>query len=463
MKRFLLLSLLCVNFSAQAQNPTVNGGGVERPLGVWKGELKASMIQPLRLAIEIRENLGVGHSATLVSLDQGAEPIDANSIGFIGDSVFLRFLDIGVSYRAKIKEGLLDGKFKQNNRTLPLRMTRGEKSDMTLHRPQTPQPPFPYESTEVSFTNPQQGNTLSGTLTTPQGKKKCPAVVLVSGSGPQNRDEELAGHKPFLVIADYLTREGIAVLRYDDRGVGQSEDVSPEGTTHDLAWDAQGAIDFLRENKRFSSVGVIGHSEGGTIACILAGDPSYRSPDFVVSLAGTAVSGAEILLSQQRKAMELMELSDEYITNIQSVNKAIYPMIVESQVWDEDLEARIRVELNKTPQGRSQADLLVETLSSPWMYNFIKFDPSGVISGVKCPVMALFGTLDFQVLEPLNATAFEKALSKSDTRRFEVHSFVGLNHLFQKATTGAFSEYSRIEQTIAPKVLEIIAQWCNQQ
>ncbi len=459
MKRFLLLSLLCVNFSAQAQNPTANSGGEKKPLGVWKGELKASMIQPLRLTIEIRENSGAGHSATLISLDQGAEPIDANYVALMGDSLFLKFLDIGVSYDAAISDTMLVGKFKQNNRTLPLRMTRGEKSDMTLHRPQTPRPPFPYESAEVGFVNPQQGNTLKGTLTTPQGKKKCPAVVLISGSGPQNRDEELAGHKPFLVIADYLTREGIAVLRYDDRGVGQSEEVATEGTTHDLAWDAQGAIDFLRENKRFSSVGVIGHSEGGTIAFILAGDPSYRSPDFVLSLAGTAVSGAEILLSQQRRAMELMGLSDEYIDYVQSPNKAIYPMIVSSKSWNKHLEDTIREELAKTPQGAAQADKLIEIVSAPWMYNFIKFDPSEVISGIKCPVMALFGTLDFQVLESLNAIALEKALSKSDAPRFEVHSLVGLNHLFQQARTGALSEYSRIEQTIDPKVLEVIASW----
>jgi pimeloyl-ACP methyl ester carboxylesterase len=293
-----------------------------------------------------------------------------------------------------------------------------------VKRPQTPQPPFPYETEEVTFRNERDSATLAGTLTWPVGydaksKQKPMVVIFVSGSGQQNRDEELFEHKPFLVLADYLARQGIATLRYDDRATGQSVggDVK-NATSEDFARDALAGIDYLRNRKAFSKVGILGHSEGGLIAFMLGGK---KKVDFIVSLAGPSVKGDTLLATQGNRIM---------ILSGQLPNMSV----------------------------KKYRETVAE-MNNPWINWFIDYDPSDDIRQTRCPVFALNGDRDCQVISTLCLPAFQRLLPTSKKNR--IKQYPGLNHLFQHSATGVPTEYGEIEETIAPEVLSDIAEWIN--
>ena len=408
----ILLTLVALTGSAQVQPTTAL-------LGSWSGKLK---IGSMSLTIVLHLEQADGYvKASLDSPDQGAKGISVFKEYLSDDSVAVKVESLDVTYRAKLKDGKLDGKFTQRGFTFPLVMTKGVPE---VKRPQMPQPPFPYETEEVTFKNEIDGATLAGTLTwpvdyIPKSKKKPMVVLFVSGSGQQNRDEELFEHKPFLVIADYLARHGIATLRYDDRATGQSVggDVK-NATSEDFARDAAAGIQFLRSKRAFSKVGILGHSEGGLIAFMLG---AQKKTDFIVSLAGPGVQGDTLLTTQGNR---IMLLSGQLPT--------------------------------MTVKKYRQQEAVQQT---PWIRWFIDYNPSDNIRKTLCPVFALNGDRDCQVISSQNLTAIERLLPKSTQNQIKEYS--GLNHLFQHCTTGLPAEYGEIEETISPEVLKDIAKWIN--
>ena len=407
-KTLLLLCLLCPFFGVSAQH-TMDG--------VWTGKLNVGP-QILTLVLHVAHEASGNAVCSLDSPDQGAMNIPVKSDYCSADSIRVSLEQLGLSYQGRLKGDEIVGTFTQGA-TFPLTLKRGEE---TLKRPQNPVEPFPYKTEEVTFTNATDKATLAGTLSYPTDYKKgkTPVVLMVTGSGQENRDEEVFGHKPFLVIADYLARHGVASLRYDDRGFGKSTggDVK-HATTDDSARDAASGIEFLRTLKCFSKVGVLGHSEGGSIAFMLG---AKGKVDFVISMAGIGVRGDTALTAQ---ANRLLELSGQ-------------PMRLST------LQYRVNAYIKK----------------SPWLNFFMDYDPSGDITKTLCPVMAINGERDVQVISSLNLIGIKGHLTENP-KNF-VKEYPALNHLFQHCTTGNVSEYRMIEETISPEVLEDIVRFIKQ-
>ena len=384
--------------------------------GVWQGKLKVGAMS-LTLVLHLDQTDG-NVKASLDSPDQGAKGIPASLDYLSDDSVAVNVKSLGATYRARLANDKLNGTFRQNGMSFPLELSKGI---VEVKRPQMPQPPFPYETEEVMFRNEVDGATLSGTLTWPMGynkntKQKPLVAIFVSGSGQQNRDEELFNHKPFFVIADYLARHGIATLRYDDRGVGKSVGGDlKDATSEDFARDAAAGIEFLRSKKAFSKVGLIGHSEGGLIGFLLG---AQKKSDFIVSLAGPGVKGDTLLAVQSNR---ILSISGQPAT-----------MTV----------ATIREQLVNQPK---------------WYHWFLDYDPSANIAATRCPVFALNGDNDCQVVSSQNLTAIQRLLPK--IKKNLTKAYPGLNHLFQHCTTGIPTEYGEIEETISPEVLQDMATW----
>ena len=413
MKKSIITTLLAlVALTGQAQvSPTT------ALLGSWSGKLKVGAAS-LTIVLHLEQADGFV-KVSLDSPDQGAKGISGFKEYLSDDSVAIKIESLGVTYRARLKEGKLDGTFSQRGFSFPLMMTKGVPE---VKRPQTPKPPYPYETEEVTFTNEKDSATLAGTLTYPMGydKKQKPMIVLfVSGSGQQNRDEELMEHKPFLVIADYLARQGIATLRYDDRATGKSVggDVK-NATSEDFMHDAKAGIEFLRNKKAFSKVGILGHSEGGTIAFMLG---AQKKVDFIVSLAGPTVKGDTLLAAQSNR---ILGLSGQPATmTVEKYRQTVAPM------------------------------------KNHWINWFNDYDPSDNILKTRCPVFALNGDRDCQVISTLCLPALKQLLPPS--KKHLIKEYPSLNHLFQHCTTGLPEEYSQIEETISPEVLQDIVKWIN--
>ncbi len=315
----------------------------------------------------------------------------------------------------------------------------------TTERPQTPKAPFPYSVEEVAFENTADGVHLEGTLSIPPGPGPHPAALLISGSGPQDRDETIMGHKPFLVLADHLSRAGIAVLRVDDRGVGGSTGSVAQSTGADFARDAAAGLAMLRSDPRLDAnrIGVIGHSEGGVIGPrVAAADPKLA---FVVMMAGTGVPGDQVVREQ---AVELVRASGASEAQIDAVR------VQQDATIDAILAAKTVEEARAGVPAQAAASI------SRWFMDFIAYDPAPALKAVRCPVLVLQGDLDLQVLPEQNLPAIRAALEGND--RVRVVRFPGLNHLFQTAKTGLPAEYAVIEQTLAPEVLDTMADWLHE-
>ena len=317
-----------------------------------------------------------------------------------------------------------------------------------LNRPQTPVGPFPYTEEEVTFTNGEAQ--LAGTLVLPEGfTRKTPVLIMVTGSGQEDRNEEIFEHKPFAVIADALARAGVATLRYDDRGVGGSTGDVLEATTIDFKDDALAGIKLLRE--RFDKVGVIGHSEGGTIALMLAAE---GQADFIISLAGMAVSGIETIVRQSRVALESAGYPEETLDIFcKAVQEACEVRVHGGRMPFPD-------ELNLPDELKQSYQQVITQIQIPWMRKFLTLDMRPLLGGIQCPVLALNGTKDIQVEYESNLGALRSGLPANPKNRIE--AIEGVNHLFQHCTTGAIAEYRNIEETIAPEVLELMIQWLAQ-
>lgn len=420
--------------------------------GAWSGTLNLGQMK-MRVVFHFTRE-GDGYRFSMDSPDQGAKGIPGEIAYLAEDSVSVKVGMAKISYAGKVEADSIKGVFEQHGHRFPLNFKRG---DVEISRPQTPQPPFDYRTEEVSIAN--DDIKIAGTITYPvgyDGKEKVPAMLLINGSGQQNRDEELFGHKPFAVIADYLARNGIATLRCDDRGVGGTSGNANAITIQSNAADALAEVKYLRESGKFSSVGVIGHSEGGTIAFMLA---QQGAVDCIVSMAGSMVDGVSQLINQNHVLLTLngIEGVDEYCAALEPVLKYIS---THSPCIDAERQLEEILDENDLTLKRQLKPALVEILSrdmGTWLRSFLLYNPAEVISSTKCPVMAINGETDTQVDYILNLESLRLALPGN--RKDLIKNYPGLNHLFQPCKTGLTTEYGSIETTISPEVLADIVSW----
>ncbi|MCB4807709.1 alpha/beta fold hydrolase [Tamlana sp. 62-3] len=339
-------------------------------------------------------------------------------------------------------------------------------------RPQDPKPPFNYTSEALYFINTEADSIkLAGTLTLPKNTKKAPVAILISGSGPQNRNEEVTqfNHRPFWVLADFLSKHGVAVLRYDDRGIAESEGDFSTATTFDFATDVEATIKYLKTRTDIDTtkIGLIGHSEGGLIAPIVAS--KNKTLAFCVLLAGPGVNGAEILKSQSRKIAELSGTPEMFINENEKLSSLIYS-IIQNENDNDIIKTKITDTLNDykfknpmSPIANAITPVMIEqqfkVLNSPWLLTFIRTEPKDYLEKTTCPVLALNGSKDVQVLPKLNLESIGNALKLTDNKNVTLLELADLNHLFQTCETGMINEYSSIDETFSPEALNIIKDW----
>lgn len=442
--------------------------------GIWEGNLIISSAVELPIVFRFEKNEEGGYECKMDSPSQGAKDIPTESVTLINDSVIVDVKVVNGSFEGVInwETSEITGKWNQGGQSFDLIVNKVEKAT-TVNRPQEPKEPFPYNSEDVFFENKSDKIFLAGTLTFPKEVKKFPAAVLISGSGPQNRDEELLGHKPFLVLSDHLTRNGYAVLRFDDRGVGESEGDFKSATTEDFAKDVLAAVEYLKTRNEIdhSRIGLIGHSEGGIIAPMAAIQNDKIA--FIVLLAGTGLPGEEILYLQSRLIEEASGTPEEDIKRSLEFSSVIYDAIkksgdfvvaekrIKEYFWREYMEMS---DEDKQKIGDPEAFLNIQlrVTLTPWFKFFLTYDPAPALEKVKCPVLAIIGEKDLQVPPKENLPAIEEALKRGGNQNYTVKELPGLNHLFQTAETGSPIEYAKIEETMAPLALDTITNWLKE-
>lgn len=427
--------------------------------GTWQGALETPGLR-LRLQLHVSHDDKKQLVAALDSLDQGANGLPAGKITQKESALHFEIPAVGGSYDGTISaaKDSLTGMWTQSDVPQKLNFVRQDQP-LEISRPQNPVKPYPYLEEEVTFANAKANVTLTGTLTTPRGPGPFPTVLLLAGSGPHDRDETLAGHHPFLVLADALTRGGVAVLRYDKRGIAASGGDYATATTEDFAADADAAIAFLKTRRELNmkKFGVIGHSEGGLIAAMLAA----RSPQisWIVLLAAPGLNGEETLLLQSKLIAQASGLSDEQINGSLAFDRHAYAL-----VRHEHDTATLEKKLNDLVRSSGMSDSLpppalqsqIRLISSPWFRFFLDYDPAPTLQKLGCPVLALDGDKDLQVPSHENLPLIQAALEASGNKDFEVMEMPGLNHLFQHSDSGSPSEYGVIQETIAPEALSKI-------
>ncbi len=444
-KLYVLGSLLFISLVSYAQSPQ----------GDWNGAVN---FQGKEIAFAFHIT-GINNSlqTTMDIPSQGLMEGKAATTDFQNDSIIVSFPNFGIIYKALLANDTFTGQLIQNNFPIKLDLTRGK---LLLERPQEPKPPFNYTSHPVSFIS--DGNKIVGTLTIPENSNNPPVAILISGSGPQNRDGDMFGHSLYYVIADHLSRNGIAVLRYDERGVGESTGDFAAAGIKEFSQDAFAAFSYLKDRQDFkeSKIGYIGHSIGGIIAPQLSA--RYKDIDFTVMLAGPGVDGDQLMLSQKAAMERLMGIPEAQIAQGQEIMSLAYGIIKNSKEDNNSLKERVTAALIErlgplTPTA--QVEAITNQITTPEIISLLQSRPASYLKDINNPLLALNGTLDFQVPYQENLDAIRNQLQNTTNKRVEIRALDGLNHLFQESTTGALSEYSEIEQTIAPSVLEIITQW----
>ncbi len=404
---------------------------------------------------------GEVYSGTIDIPSQGAAGLALSNIEVSGASV--AFVIAGVpgnpTFKGTVEGDAMNGAFTQSGMSIPFELRRGEAVKKT--RPQDPKPPLPYREEEVRVQS--GGFMLAGTLTLPPGEGPFPAAVLITGSGPQNRDEELMDHRPFRVLADHLTRAGIAVLRCDDRGVGASEGKFAGATTRDFADDAEAQVRYLKGRKEIREIGLIGHSEGGLVAPIVAA----RNSDvkFVVMLAGPGINGRDTLISQNRIILEAHGAGKEQVEAVVAAAAALFDAVLADKP-KEQIRALAKKLIEAQTAGTAQADAVeqmagaaAEEIGGAWYREFLGLQPREALEKVRVPVLALNGELDTQVTAENNLREIGAALKTAGNTDVTTRAMPGLNHLFQRATTGLVDEYIAIEETMNPAALDAVRDW----
>lgn len=469
-RRILLVGLVlgAVGLTVLAPAPAWAGEPVStdtsRFVGNWVGTLTVGGTD-MRVVFRLRTDAEDELTGTMDSPDQGATDIPIGRVIVDADTLRLDVPSIAGAYAGVATEDsqALDGVWIQGGQRLPLRLERTETAPR-VERPQEPTMPYPYESETVTFRNDEAGVALEGTLTHPETDTPVPGVVLVAGSGPSDRNASIMGHRPFLVLADALTRRGFAVLRFDERGVGQSEGTQEGATSADLAQDVKAAVDALARQEEVASgrIGIVGHSEGGIIAPMVATRSGEVS--FLVLLAAPGLPGDAILADQLNR--RIREQGGN--RRIRALQRGTQDRIFEVLKQDAD-SATIASELRKIMiqsrgiEGEETIDREIERLMDPWLRFYISHDPRPTLREVDVPVLALAGAKDQQVAPDTNQAAIAEALDAANNPNVTVRTLDGLNHLFQTAETGSPSEYGRIEETFDPEAIDVMADWIDEQ
>ena len=463
MVKYLCICMIaaCMVCTAAAQSVT----------GRWVGKLQVPGGQ-LTLVLRIQESESGKLSAFLDSPDQGAYDIPCDSVVYSAPHLKVIMGAIGGQYEATLEDNSLRGQFTQGGASSPLVLTPSAEEDRSTLHPQEPKKPYPYLAEEVRFVNPTDGDTLAGTLTMPTTPGPHRAVVMITGSGPQSRDEPVMNHRPFLVWADALTRLGIAVLRYDDRGVGASTGNFNEARTADLARDVEAAVDYLRSRKEIDNqrIGLIGHSEGGMIAPIVAVSRP-KDVSFIVLLAAPGLRGDSILVMQNEIISRRSHTPDSIREATAQLNRSLFALLVPPTTDEEALRQSLAEVLRGAffdgplapPMPHEQVELAInqemEMLTAPWMRDFLRYDPAPMLSRVQCPVLAVQGSEDVQVPAAANLPIVEKALTLHGNKEVTVKEFPGLNHMLQHCQTCLPDEYGEILETVSPEVLQFVGEW----
>jgi pimeloyl-ACP methyl ester carboxylesterase len=437
--------------------------------GHWNGLLKVQGTQ-LKLVFNITKT-EKGLVATMDSPDQGANDIPVTTVSFEDSALKMTIANASIEYEGTLgKDRLITGNFKQGGQSFPLNLSEREIRAEKPLRPQEPLQPFSYYSEEVIFENKQAGITLAGTLTLPKKAGNFPVVILISGSGPHNRNEEILGHKPFLVLSDYLTKNGIAVLRFDDRGVAASKGDFGPATSLDFASDVEAGVKYLQTRKEINKkkIGLMGHSEGGIIAPLVAS--TCKDVSYIALLAGPGLPGDELIVLQLQLLGKASGKSETEHSKEADFRKGAFAIIKAASNQEQlkmDLTAYIIKSLNENPnsqkpEGMSDEELgkiIYGQIASPWMQYFLRYNPAAVLEKVKCPVLAINGDKDSQVPSKQNLTAIKDALRKGGNKNATIKELPGMNHLFQECKTGLSDEYGIIEQTFSPIALTEILTW----
>lgn len=465
-----VLSLSLIG-AARAADPVPPAEGRGKgPAGVWLGTLSVDVVK-LRLGLELADVSGK-LQGTMTSIDQAAARIPIDEATFADGSLKLQMKAIKATYVGKLNadSSAMEGEWAQGARKFPLKFERVEKLPTTA-RPQEPKKPYPYNEEEVTFENKAANIKLAGTLTWPKEAGAHPAVVLISGSGPQDRDEALMGHRPFLVLADHLTRNGIAVLRYDDRGVAKSQGDYSAAATPDFAADALAAVAYLKTRKEIDPkrIGLIGHSEGG----VTGPAAIAQAPDdiaFLVMVAGVGVPMHELLQRQAQDLLKLSGMTPEQIEVIRARQRKLFQALREAPdgpAAETAVRTMLEAEIAKVPEEQRAAQSLtpealeaqVKMLTSPWFRGLLLYDPHATLKKVKCPVLAICGEKDMQVAAKENLEGIRAGLEAGGNRDITITELPGLNHLLQKCQTGAVGEYAAIEETMNPEALKVVSEW----
>lgn len=458
---YVCIIALCMTCTVAARNVT----------GRWTGKLQVPGGE-LTLVLRIQDGPDGKLLAFMDSPDQGADNIPCDSVVYSEPQLKIFIASIGGRYEATLDGDTLRGQFIQGGLSLPLVLTPSAEEDRSALRPQEPKPPYPYQVEEVRFVNSTDGDTLAGTLTLPTTPGPHRAVVMITGSGPQDRDEPIMNHRPFLVWADALTRLGIAVLRYDDRGAGASTGNFYEAATADFARDVEAAVDYLRSRKEIDNqrIGLIGHSEGGIIAPMVAVSRP-KDVSFIVLLAAPGLRGDSILLMQSEVISRLSHTPDSIREATTQLNRSLFALLVPPTTDEEALRQSLAEVLRDAffdgplapPMSHEQVELAInlemEMLTAPWMRDFLRYDPVPMLSRVQCPVLAVQGSEDVQVPAAANLPIVEKALTLHGNKAVTVKEFPGLNHLLQHCQTCLPDEYGEIRETVSPEVLQFVGEW----
>ena len=431
--------------------------------GVWQGALEGNGMR-LRLQLHVTHDDHKQLLAALDSPDQGLSGLPAIKVSLKDAAFHFEIPIVDGVYDGTVDEAksAISGSLKQGGTTLPLDFKRSDQI-LELRRPQTPAKPYPYRAEDVVFQNTKASISLAGTLTLPQSADPFPAAVLLGGSGPNDRDETFAGHHPFLILADHLTRKGIAVLRFDKRGIGKSSGDFAKAATEDFASDAEAALAYLRSRKEIDPkrVGIIGHSEGGILAPVVAMN-SRGGVAWIVLLAAPGLKGEDLLLLQSERMLRAAGVDDDQINRSLALNKTSYALIRQEKD-PATLEAKLNDLIQSTSMGASlppsALQAQVRVLVSPWFRSYLDYDPLPALQKLSCPVLALNGDKDLQVPSKENLPKIQKALQDAGNKDFQVTELPGLNHLFQHALSGSPTEFGGIEETMAPEALNGVSDW----
>ncbi len=464
----VLISCCATAFAAIQDAAAQSGVSNQSIEGGWEGTLDFGGAK-LRLVLKVSKAADGSLTAKADSPDQGATDLPVDTISLKDGAVRFEMKRLLASFEGTLNKEASEiaGEFNQGGMSVPLTLKRTAKPT-AVNRPQEPKKPYPYDEEEVGYENKRDGVKLAGTLTLPRGKSPFPAVLLITGSGPQDRNESLLGHKPFLVLSDYLTRQGIAVLRVDDRGVGGSTGSVQNSTTENFAADVMAGIEFLKTRKEINpkQIGLIGHSEGGLVAPMVAAQNGGVA--FIVLMAGTGLTGEEILYLQGALILKANGASTDQLAKQRSAQESTFKILKEEKD-PAAAEKRLREELLKslTEEERKKSEqtitVQIKQVNSPWFRYFLTLDPRPALQKVKCPVLALNGENDLQVPVNENLREIEAALKTGGNKDVTIARLPKLNHLFQTSETGSPNEYIKIEETIAPVALKTIGDWILKQ